>query len=105
MNFKELGDKIGLDEDEYRELVELLLDTGLVDYDRLKTAFAAGDARQVARSAHTINGAAGNLGIMDIHEVAKRIESAAVANQLDSIAGDVDVLKGRFDEIARVVKA
>ena len=27
MNFKALGEKIGLEEDEYRELVELLLDT------------------------------------------------------------------------------
>ena len=105
MNFKALGEKIGLEEDEYRELVELFLETGMADHDRLKTAFDAGDAQQVARSAHTIQGAAGNMGIMNVHDVAKQIELAAVENQLGSISGEVDSLKGLFDEIARFVQA
>jgi HPt (histidine-containing phosphotransfer) domain-containing protein len=105
MNFKELGDKIGLEEDEYRELVQLFLDTGTADYNRLKTAFDAGDAQQVARSAHTINGASGNLGILNVHEVAKRIELAADENQLESVCGDVETLKGLFDEIAGLICA
>ena len=105
MNFKKLGEKLGLEEDEYRELVELFLETGMADYNRLKGAFEAGDTQQVARSAHTINGAAGNMGIMNVHEVAKRIELAAGENQLSSVAGEVDSLKGLFDEIARLVEA
>jgi len=105
MNFKALGEKIGLEEDEYRELVELFMETGMADYDRLKVAFEAGDAQQVARRAHTIQGAAGNMGIMNVHEVAKRIELAAGENQLGSVAGEVDSLKGLFDEIARFVQA
>lgn len=105
MNFKELGEKIGLEEDEYRELVELFMETGMADYDRLKTAFEAGDAQQVARSAHTIQGAAGNMGIMNVHEVAKRIELAAGENQMDAIPAELDSLKGLFDEVARFVQA
>lgn len=105
MNFKELGEKIGLEEDEYRELVELFLDTGLADYNRLKSAFDAGDAGQVARSAHVLNGASGNLGLMNFHEVAKRIERAAGENRLDSVSGDVDAIKGFFDGLAGVVRA
>jgi len=104
MNFKELGEKIGLEEDEYRELVELFMETGTADYDRLKAAFEAGDAQQVARSAHTIQGAAGNMGIMNVHEAAKRIELAAVDNRLDSISAELDSLKGLFDEVARFVQ-
>jgi HPt (histidine-containing phosphotransfer) domain-containing protein len=103
MNFKALGEKIGLEEDEYRELVELLVETGLADYDRLKTAFDAGDAQQVARSAHTISGAAGNMGIMNVHEVAKKVELAASDNQLDSVVADVETLKRLFGEIAQSV--
>ncbi len=105
MNFKALGEKIGLEEDEYRELVELFLKTGMADHDRLKGAFDAGDAQQVARSAHTIRGAAGNMGIMNVHDVAKRVEMAAGENQLGTVAGEVDRLKGLFDEIARFVEA
>ena len=104
MNFKELGDRIGLEEDEYRELVELFMETGMADYDRLKVAFEAGDAQQVARSAHTIQGAAGNMGIMNVREVAKRIELAAGENHLDAVSAELDNLKGLFDEIARFVQ-
>ena len=103
MNFKELGEKVGLDEDEYRELLELFLDTGRQDYDRLKNAFDAGDAQQVARSAHTICGASGNMGISNIHELAKRIELAAIDNRLDAVSPDIGDLKARFDEIAGMI--
>jgi HPt (histidine-containing phosphotransfer) domain-containing protein len=105
MNLKELGEKIGLDEDEYRELVELFGETGMADYEALKTAFEAGDADQVARRAHTINGAAGNLGMMTVHETAKRIELAAVAGSLASVSGDVDSLKRLFEELAASIGA
>ncbi len=105
MNFKELAERIGLEEDEYLELVELFLETGMADFERLKTAVEAGDAQQVARSAHTLNGAAGNLGIMDVHQVAKRIELAAGENKLAAVSAEVDTLKGLFEEIATVVHA
>ena len=99
MNFKELADRIGLEEEDYRELVELFLDTGRADYDQLKTAFADSDNEQVARSAHTISGASGNLGLMNVHELAKRIELAANDKKLDAIGGDVDSLEGLFDQL------
>lgn len=105
MNFKELAEKIGLEEDEYRELVELFMETGMADYDRLKTAFEAGDAQLVARIAHTIQGAAGNMGIMNVHEVAKRIELAAGENQMASVSAEVVSLNKLFDEVARFVQA
>jgi HPt (histidine-containing phosphotransfer) domain-containing protein len=103
MNFGELADNIGLEEDEYRELVELFMETGMADYDQLKAAFADGDGQQVARRAHTISGASGNLGLMNVHEVAKRIELAADEGRLDGIGDDIDALKGLFHEIAGLV--
>ena len=74
----------------------------MVDFDQLKTALAAGDADEVSRRAHTLSGASGNLGMMAIHEVAKRIEMAAINHQLNSLSADVEVLKGLFDAIAAV---
>lgn len=101
MNFKELADNIGLEEEDYRELIELFLDTGKADYDQLKQSLSASDSEQVARSAHTISGASGNLGLMSVHEVAKRIELSAIEKNLDAIGGDVEMLQGLFDEIAQ----
>jgi histidine phosphotransfer protein HptB len=104
MNLKALGEEIGLEEDEYRELIELFLETGMADYEQLKSAYDAGDAQQVARSAHTLSGASGNLRIMKMHETAKRIERAAGDDQLYAVSNDVDTLKGLFEEITRFVQ-
>jgi histidine phosphotransfer protein HptB len=104
MNLKALGEEIGLEEDEYVELLELFLETGSADYEKLKSAFSTGDTQQVAQSAHTLSGAAGNLRIMNIHEAAKRIERAAGDNQLDVVRADVDGLQGLFDEITHCVQ-
>ncbi|WP_419657542.1 two component sensor histidine kinase [Desulfosarcina variabilis str. Montpellier] len=101
MNFKELADNIGLDEEDYRELIELFLDTGKADYDKLKHALEASDDEQVARSAHTICGASGNMGLMNVHDVAKRIELSAIKKNLDAVGDDVQALQGLFDEIAQ----
>lgn len=103
MNFKELADKIGLDEEDYRELVELFLETGKADYDTLKGAVEAGDNEQAARSAHTISGASGNLGLMKVHEVAKRIERSAIEQKLADMGSEIETLQGFFDEIAEAV--
>ena len=103
MNLKELGERIGLDEDEFRELIELFMETGRADYDQLKRAFDAGDAEQVARRAHTISGAAGNLGLIPVHETAKRIELAAIEDRMASVSTDVDSLNDHFDRIARQI--
>ena len=100
MNLKELGEKIGLEEDEYRELAELFLETGMADFEQMKTALDAADASEVSRRAHTLSGASGNLGIMAMYEVAKRIEMAAIDNRLEDAAADAKELKGLFDEVA-----
>lgn len=105
MNFKELADKIGLEEEDYRELIELFLDTGMADYYQLKSAYTDSDDAQVSRSAHTISGASGNLGLMNVYEVAKRIELAAIDKQLDRVNSDVEALQGLFDELAQFAHA
>ena len=82
-------------------MVELFLETGRSDFDELQAAVPTGDATTVSRKAHTLCGAAGNLGIMNVHAVAKRIELAALDSRLDGISGDVQTLAAQFDEIAR----
>jgi HPt (histidine-containing phosphotransfer) domain-containing protein len=100
MNFSELAGQIGLEEDEYRELVELFIETGRPDVEHIASDLAAGNAEQVARRAHTLCGAAGNLRIMALHEVAKRIELAASQNRLDTVADEMTALKNLFAELA-----
>lgn len=103
MNFQELADNLGLEVDEYRELIELFIDTGAADFQKIQDGMASSDSEQVMRSAHTIKGAAGNLGLIDVSETAKIIEENATNNQLDSLGNTIDTLKTQFEAIEAFV--
>lgn len=103
MNFKELAENLGLEVDEYRELIELFIDTGTADFQKLKDAMTQSDSDTVMRSAHTIKGAAGNLGLLDVSETAAIIEDSANNNQLDGLGPAIETLKSQFDAIVAFV--
>lgn len=105
MDFKELGESLGLEEDEYRELVELFVDSGSAEFSKLKDAVSTNDLEQIRRSAHTIKGAAGNLGLMDVHEEAKKIEASADNGKTDDLADAVQVMGGQIQAIEKFVRA
>lgn len=104
MDIKALADDLGLDEDEYLELLELLVDTGMVDLSNMESAVKAGDSDTAARSAHSIKGASGNLGIMDIYELAKAIEAELRDNNLTSIEGQLKIIREKLETLAKRVK-
>ena len=99
MNFKELGENLGLEEDEYMELVELLIDTGKVDLQKLKTAIEQGDSDEAGNAAHSLKGASGNLGIMDIYETAGQCEEAARNHQMK----DLPPLAQKIDDLLKTL--
>lgn len=103
MDFKAMGANLGLEEDEFRELIELFMETGQDDYEGLKKALACGDAKTVAQHAHTLAGASGNLGLMELHAAAKSIELAALENKLSDIGAPVDEMAAMFSAIGSFV--
>ena len=103
MDFKAMGANLGLDEDEFRELVELFMETGQSDYDNLQAALTSGNAEGAAQYAHTLAGASGNLGLMDLHTVAKEVEQAANDHQLEAAAAQAGEMAAMFSAIAAFV--
>ena len=103
MNLKELAGNLGLEEGEYKELIELFIDTGAADFQKIQSALADNDADQVMRSAHTIKGAAGNLGLLEVSATAKIIEEQADSHRLDNLNGTVETLKAQFEAIEAFV--
>jgi HPt (histidine-containing phosphotransfer) domain-containing protein len=103
MNFKELGESLGLEEDEYRELVELFANTGAADFEKIESGLASSDADTVMRSAHTIKGAASNLGFADLSDTAKIIEESASNNRLEGLDQAVSTLKTQLEAITAFV--
>jgi len=104
MDIKALADDLGLDEDEYLELIDLLVDTGMVDLSNMESAVKAGDADTAARAAHSIKGASGNLGVMDIYELAKAIEAELRNNNLAAIEGQLKEIREKLEVLGKLVK-
>jgi histidine phosphotransfer protein HptB len=103
MDFKAMGADLGLEEDEFRELVDLFMETGRSDYDSLKVALEGGECDAAARYAHTLAGASGNLGLMDLHVAAKRIEQAATEKKLADASAQAAEMEAMFSSLAGFV--
>ncbi len=101
MNFKELAENLGMTEEDYLEIVELFVETGISDLDKLNSAVKKGDKEGAANAAHSLKGAAGNLGFTDLYEAAKMVEQKARSDSLNEIAEDAKLLKEKLDVIAK----
>ena len=102
MNFKELGENLGLEEDEYLELIKLLIETSRADMARIESAAKDENSDEVANRLHSIKGAAGNLGLIEIYNLAKQGEQIARNNALDQLPDIVQGLKTRLNSLAEV---
>ena len=104
MNFKELAEALGLEEEEYLELIELFIDTGMSDLDKLQSAIEKGNAEQAANAAHSPKGAASNLGFMKISETAREIGEKARNELLEGITEAAQIQKKKLEEIAGLAR-
>jgi len=102
MNFKELAENLGLEEEEYLELIRLLVETSRADLEGTEAAIRAEDSDEVANRLHSIKGAAGNLGLMEIYDLAKQGEQIARNHALDQLPDKVQGLKARLNSLAEV---
>ncbi len=101
MNVKLLADNLGVEEDEFRELAELFVDSTNQDLQNLNAAIDAGNTENAVLPAHSIKGAAGSLGFNDIYATAQTIEQKTKDSELSGIADDLQTLKHQVDELAR----
>ena len=84
MDYKDIAARLGIDEEDFIELVELLVTTTLSDIDKIKKGVREGNSQDAAAAAHSIKGAAGNLGFDDIFTLAKDMEMQAKQGSLDN---------------------
>jgi len=83
INLRQMADNVGLEEDEYLPLLLLFIETSISHLNELKSYILNGDSRRVYETIHTIRGAAENLGIPEMSEIAKVIELKARKNVLE----------------------
>lgn len=104
MNFKALSEKLGLKEDEYMELFELFIETGMSDLEKLKLSIESANTEKTAEIAHSIKGAALGLGLMEFFEIARGIEDKAHNGNLAETLCIATELQEKMNNIAGLVR-
>ena len=102
MNFKELARVMELDEEEYLDYIKLFIQVSKSDLDDLLRAIEEGCAKKVAAAAHSIRGASGNLGLVNLHETAKQIEEKGRQGILEGVVEPAHLLT---EELKRLEEA
>jgi len=102
INLKQMAENVGLEENEYLSLLALFIETTIYYLSELKSAIHDGDSKKVYETIHTIRGAAENLGIPDISEIAKAIEMKARQNILEGAEEATECLAKKIEYITEV---
>ena len=100
MDFKVLAGNLGLEEDEYMELIELFVERSMSDLAKLEASIRDSNTDEAAIAAHSMKGAAGNLGIMDFYESAAKIEMEVREGRIEEFSGTIQALRNSLEVIA-----
>ncbi len=101
MNLKSLADHLEMEEEELAEMMDLFLKRSAADIDEFQAALAAGDSLRAAEAAHSIRGASVNLGLSEIVETAREMETEARRNHLDRGPEMVEVLRQKMADLEK----
>ena len=104
MNFSELAENVSLEEDEFLELVELFVETSVSDLERLQSAIDGGHLQEAVEAAHSVKGAAGNLGFTEIYNLAKAMEKKARQSSLEGASEALKAIRDRYGHIAEALR-
>lgn len=80
------------------DIVESFIGEAPRDLERLRTALAAREPEDAHRHAHSIKGAAANVGALAVVELAARMEQAAKEAALDQVEAAIPELERRLGE-------
>ena len=105
MDFKKMGEGIGLDEDEFLELTELYLETSYSDLNKLLVSVKESDIAEVVERAHSLKGSSGNMGFVEIYEIAKEIEMNARDKVFEGAEEAISTIREQLDFISEQIKA
>lgn len=101
MNISAIAEDLGLDEEDYLELLDLFVETSRADLEKLAAAIATGDSRQGVFAAHSLKGAAGNIGLVNFSNTARFIEDVTRRGSFDGVAEAAQALRSDLEQLAR----
>ena len=90
MDFEGLASRLGIDTGDFIELAALFVTTTQADIEKIRAAMAVGNPADAAAAAHSIKGAAANLGFEDMAELAKKMEFQGKDGDLSGFDRELD---------------
>ena len=105
MNFDEIAKNLDLDIEDVKELLELYVETTTSDLKELKIALKEKKIEEVHKRSHSIKGSSGNLGIMEIYDIIKKIDDIACKNKFDGLDAMVEELSIKFNQLVAEIKS
>jgi HPt (histidine-containing phosphotransfer) domain-containing protein len=103
MNIVQLAGDLELDEEEYRAILDLFVEASRSDLAAIKAAVATGDAQSAGRAAHSLKGAAANLGLSDMSSTAHTIEEKSRDSRLHETRDAVLSLEEHLAAVERLL--
>jgi HPt (histidine-containing phosphotransfer) domain-containing protein len=100
MDINECAENLGLEKKELMELLILFVETTHADLDKLQTALSEMDGNQAVAAAHSIKGAAANLGLTALYDAAKEAEHLARREELMRIPAQINRLREEIEVVA-----
>ncbi len=104
INFDQLASHLGIDSEDFIELVELLITTSLSDIENIEKGVETNDHQLTSGAAHSIKGAAGNLGFSEISAAAAAIEMTARSTSFNGVMDQVQQLKSWFSDLKHSIE-
>jgi HPt (histidine-containing phosphotransfer) domain-containing protein len=108
MDFKNIAERLGLDEEDIVEVAQLFIQTAPVELEKLIRAQQTRDARLAADAAHSIKGSSSTLGLDDTAKLAQLVVKQGReqdANALEkSLPRLIEHLKATVESIARQIR-
>ncbi len=105
MKLDEIAKNLELDVDDVKELLELYVETTTSELKELKIALDAKKIEEVHKRSHSIKGASGNLGIMEIYDIIKKIDDVACENKFDGLDAMVEELSIKFNQLVEEIES
>jgi HPt (histidine-containing phosphotransfer) domain-containing protein len=105
INFSNMASNLGFDEEEFKEVAQLLITVSLTDMENLEQGISDNNPDRVKDAAHSIKGAAGNLGFMELSNCAEIIEASARSQSIDNLTSHVQTIKKILQAISSALSS
>ncbi len=105
IDFSSMASNLGFDEDEFNEVAQLLITVSLADMETLELGISQNNPDKVKDAAHSIKGAAGNLGFMKLSNCAGIIENSARSQDIENLSTQVKTIKKILQVISKALSS